>query len=478
MNLTKTITYLSALIAVALSPIFMVSCKNSSMKGMIIITRASGKLKEINYVTGESWRYIPETQIIALNPDKPAKSPVVLSKDFYSARSYEISYDARFLLFAAQQKQGESWQIWEMNLGNRRTRQITNSAESCTDPAYLPDGRIVFCKPIANDSLKAGHSLFTCSLDGTDLKRITFDPDTYFAAGVLKDGRILTIRKNLFPELKNQMMMILRPDGTKAELFYNVLENNRLNSRAWETGNGNIIFIESSNGNMDGGNLVSVRYNRPLHSRINLATGMKGDFHSVFPCLSGKMLVTYRASSAGRYELYYFDPGTGALGQPVYSNADNDVVDAVLVEERARPRKLPSEVDLHVKTGLLLCQDVNLLDPAYHNNKTVLKKVSKIEVLGINSSLGIVDVEKDGSFYLKAMADSPFRIQALDENDKVIYGPCDWVWLRPNERRGCVGCHEDHELVPENRVPFSVKKSPVIIPVHLKKIKEETVELE
>jgi hypothetical protein len=52
------------------------------------------------------------------------------------------------------------------------------------------------------------------------------------------------------------------------------------------------------------------------------------------------------------------------------------------------------------------------------------------------------------------------------------------MWLRPNERRGCVGCHEDHELVPDNRVPLSVKKPPVKIPVHVVKVKEKTVELE
>jgi hypothetical protein len=190
------------------------------------------------------------------------------------------------------------------------------------------------------------------------------------------------------------------------------------------------------------------------------------------------MLVSYRKSDSDYYALYDFDPEKGDLGQPLYSSTDNDILEAVAVEEHPRPRKLPSEVDPHVKTGLILCQDVNVLDPSVFMNKSLLKKVSKIEVLGINSSLGIVDVEKDGSFYLKAMADTPFRIQALDENEKVIYGPCDWIWLRPNERRGCVGCHEDHELVPENRIPFSVKKPPVIIPVHMKKIKEKTVELE
>jgi hypothetical protein len=76
------------------------------------------------------------------------------------------------------------------------------------------------------------------------------------------------------------------------------------------------------------------------------------------------------------------------------------------------------------------------------------------------------------------MADTPFRIRTLDENDNVVNDPCTWLWLRPNERRGCVGCHEDPELVPENRVSLSVRKQPVIIPVDVKKIKEKDVELE
>ena len=59
----------------------------------------------------------------------------------------------------------------------------------------------------------------------------------------------------------------------------------------------------------------------------------------------------------------------------------------------------------------------------------------------------------------------PVRHQTLDENGKILFGPSDWIWLRPFERRGCVGCHEDPELVPENFVPLSVKKPPVFIPV-------------
>ena len=92
--------------------------------------------------------------------------------------------------------------------------------------------------------------------------------------------------------------------------------------------------------------------------------------------------------------------------------------------------------------------------------------------------MGIVEAAKDRSFYLKVKADTPFRFRVLDEKGNPVNESCDWIWLRPNERRGCVGCHEDQELAPENRIPLAVKISPVAVPVHIVKVKEKSVELE
>jgi hypothetical protein len=77
----------------------------------------------------------------------------------------------------------------------------------------------VFSEP-SNDSLKSGHALFTCNTDGSNLKRITFSPHSYFAASVLMDGRVITIGRQVFPQEGMPSVMVLRPDGTKSELFY------------------------------------------------------------------------------------------------------------------------------------------------------------------------------------------------------------------------------------------------------------------
>ena len=108
----------------------------------------------------------------------------------------------------------------------------------------------------------------------------------------------------------------------------------------------------------------------------------------------------------------------------------------------------------------------------------IRQQSSKIEVMGIDSLLGVVQTEEDGSFYLKVAADKPFQIRTIDKNGNISNGPCGWIWLRPNERRGCIGCHEDHELAPENRIPLSVKKLPVVLPVHINKVIEKKVSLE
>jgi len=139
-------------------------------------------------------------------------------------------------------------------------------------------------------------------------------------------------------------------------------------------------------------------------------------------------------------------------------------LEAVVVEQHKVPKKIPSEVNMKEQTALLLCQDVNFL--GFHQDTAMTKgaKAVKVEVLGLTSSLGTVDVEKDGSVYLKLKADTPFQLQTLNEKGEIVNGPSSWINLRPNERRACVGCHQGNEVVPANRQPLSVLKEPIQIP--------------
>jgi len=456
----------------------LVSCSGKSVKkGMLISTEAPGNIDTLDFINGDSSRFPEKTRIIAFNPERPG-SASILTGDFFAACFPKISSDGKSILFSAQQKQGEPWQIWEMELKNLKSRKIISSDNNCTDPAYLPEGRIVFSKFTVNDTIKTANCLYTCNPDGSDLKQITFGPQSDFATTVMKDGRLLTVNRQIIPRNTDPVLMVMRPDGTKSDLFYRSTPGSTILSSPVEDDNGKIYFIESEKEKPFKPDVIAINYNRPLHSRKNITSDTEGNFNFVLPLKNGSCLVSYRKSSSDLYAIYDFDLVKKMPGQKVFSDPEYNILDIIAVGESVKPKKLPSEVDMKVKTGLLLCQNINLLDHPAADNSSDHPKADRIEILGIDSTYGVVQVEKDGSFYLKVMSDIPFQIRTLDEKGNIISGPCSWMWLRPNERRGCVGCHQDPELVPENRASLAVKKSPVIIPVHITKVTEKIIELE
>jgi len=442
------------------------------MEGMIICTQVSGNIQ-----AGQDWKSSSASRIVAIDPTN-ANDIKVLTEAYFSAHSPEISWDGKSMLFTAKQNENDTWKIYAMNLDNLKITQVTTSAEDFANPVHLPNGRIVFGLSANKQSKKTGNPLFTCNPDGSDPKQVTFTPNTYLALTVLNDGRVLALDETSSTDKQQNILMVMRPDGTKAELFYQGPVGSELVSSVSETTTGKVVFVESVTGTSNGTNITSIKYNRPLHSRVNLTSGMKGDFLSVFSMPSGKLLVSYRSSEAERYSVYEFDPETKTLGKLVFADADYDACQVAMVYNHERPKKLPSEVDFGVKTGLLLCQDVNFLDPNSIKNYPALQKAVSIEIMGMDSSMGVVSVEKDGSFYIKIIADQPFQLRALDEKGQVINQSCEWMWIRPNERRGCVGCHEDHEQTPENRVPLAVKNLPVNVPVDIEKMIEKKISLE
>ena len=466
-NIYRNIKYFIAFI---FAGIFLNSCNNQSFDGMVIFTQVP--VDNFN-IDNKNITYKYEgAQIAAINPENSGESEIILTADFYSACSPDISYDAKYMLFAGQQNKNDSWQIWEMNLEKRTSKKITDFEESCYGPAYLPANRLAFSKQMPESGTGSVHALYTMNLDGTNISQITFQPHFDYISTVLKDGRLLMLTKQLFPQSGEMMYMAMRPNGTKAELFYKGDKNNTLNNQAYETNDGHVYFIERENGKSSKGNIISVHQNRPLFTKANLTQEITGSFYSVLPIQNGEMLVSYRSSDAGSVGLYRFSVKDKLLQAPIYNPKEYHVIEPVFVKAFVRPRNLPDDVNMEKSTGLILCQDINIVAHQPGTDFSDVAKATKIELLGIEKSLGTVSVEEDGSVYLKVVADTPVRFQTLDENGNIINGPSAWMWIRPFERRGCVGCHEDPELTPNNVVSFAVKKSPVSIP--LEKSSENT----
>lgn len=439
---------------------FLVSCEHNSINGKVLLTVVKDSEQLEIYRSSVNKGRLPGAAILAIDPMDPQAEPKEISNNFYSACFPDITYDGQKMLFSAQVKQGDIWQIFEMDLTDFSSKQLTNAEYDCSEPKYLPGGRVVYSQVVSKE--EELQSLMVLQEGYSESRQITFSPKSYSGTEVLHDGRIISVSQSLNEEANLAKVMVMRPDGTKELLFYDGNESGQLIGKPREIQTKEILLLEKE---AEGRSvLFSLNYNDPLNSKKRLSNHIKGDFAGIGSSYGNNVLVCYKPSADSSYGLYVFDPTSTIEMSPVYQAEEYQFVDAVFVQERQRPKNIPSEVNLEQQTGLLLCQDINF---SGYNDATEpkMQKAVKIELLGQKTSLGIVDAEADGSVYLKIKADTPFRIQTLDEKGAVVNGPSDWINLRPNERRACVGCHQGNELVPKNQQPLSVLKDPVEIPI-------------
>ena len=421
--------------------VISLSCSNNSYEGKIVA------VEDANLIA-----------IDPLNPDKPA---VFLSKDFVSAGSPSVSHEGRYLFFQGKQNENDPWQIWVMDLQKKSSSQVTHLPENCIHPASLPDGTVVFSRQGKVKDVVV-HDLWRCSMDGSGLNRITFNPAANLHPSVLWEGRVLYSSSEEYPVPKKAALMVMRPDGTKSEVYSRGSGELHPAGKATESAKGYVYFISS------GGKFSRLEHKRPLHTFENLSEGIAGSFASVIPFEENGCLVSYRSSEGEAYGLYRFNPDTRETPSLLYQG-EADVTDPVLIAAMPeRPRILPSAVNPELSTGLLMSQDINHSQLPVHPGISGDSLADRIRISSLEKELGVVEVKADGSFYVKMDSDTPFRIESLNKQGETVRGPSDWIYLRPNERRGCVGCHADPELAPKNFQPLAVKEDPVVLSVEKK----------
>ncbi|MBI3449293.1 MAG: hypothetical protein HY049_10310 [Acidobacteria bacterium] len=121
------------------------------------------------------------------------------------------------------------------------------------------------------------------------------------------------------------------------------------------------------------------------------------------------------------------------------------------------PPVLTSVVKDEARTGTFLCLDVRTSEvPAV----AALPPGGALRVRFTRSDgagdLGEATVHEDGSFFVEVPADTPLRLTLLAADGRAIASHVTDIWVRPNENRACIGCHEAPDLVPENRRPQAV----------------------
>jgi hypothetical protein len=431
--------------------ILALSCSSNSYEGMVVAVELNGA--NLDQLHG--------AKLIAIDIQNPGKTATVVSTGFKSAAAPALSHDGRYLYFQGKKEGDQAWQIWVTDLHKGGTTRVTDLPENCIEPAPLPDGRVLFSREGEVGGMVV-FDLFRCEMDGTALTQITFNPALNTHATVLQEGRLLYLSQEVYPETKSVKSMVMRPDGTKSERYYSGTEASSPVSGGMESAEGYIYFIES------GGHLTRVSHKRPLHSRESLSEALPGTFAAVYPMEGSNNLVSYQPSGDEPFALFTFDAATKEAPHLLYQGLGS-VTDPVLVTlQEKRPLILPSPVDPGKPTALLMSQDINHSMLPVNAGITGDSTANRIRVSTLEGELAVVEVKGDGSFYLKVDAGIPLRIETLNSQGETLRGPSDWIYLRANERRACVGCHADPELSPKNLQPLAIKEDPVVLVAKMK----------
>ncbi len=99
---------------------------------------------------------------------------VLLDAHGGSIRDPQVHYDARKLLFSYRKAGTDYYHLYEINLDGTGLRQLTSGPFDDYEPAYLPDGGIVFvstrCQRWVNCWMTQVGVIYRCDADGSNLR--------------------------------------------------------------------------------------------------------------------------------------------------------------------------------------------------------------------------------------------------------------------------------------------------------------------
>lgn len=429
-------------------------------------------------------------RIVALHPDGTLD---VLTDGFSGAGDPDVSLDGKRVLFAGRRKPNDHWNIWEMNADGSAARPITRDLGQCRAPAYQstlytivstqPWYQIMFVSTAAGAMNEHGSgpasSLYSCKLDGTTLRRLTFNLSDDLDPFLMADGRVLLAswqRVDLRRGPRGRVSLFgVNMDGTDYGLFCGD-EGQRIKHMPCVTTNGLAVFVEAERVGWDGaGQLACVTLRRNFHSYRAITNDPRLLYHSPSPLRDGTLLVSRRpADGRGTHGVYRLDPETGRT-ELIHDDPQFHDVQARLLLRRPKPDGRSSIVNEKTPTGRLYCLNVHLSDPDIMRDVKpgTIKGLRVLEgvplpagsAAGANGIppvvqkrlLGEIPVEEDGSFNVEIPADTPIQLQTVDANGMAVR-TCSWIWAKHREPRGCIGCHEDPELTPENAFVRAVQR--------------------
>jgi HEAT repeat protein len=429
-------------------------------------------------------------KLFVLKPARPGVKPqVLLDAGKGGIGSPSVSFDGRWI-YVSMAREGEAFfHIYKVPAAGGEPQRLTDGPFHDIDPAELPDGRIVFVSTRIGTFEEyhnpPSRALFAMKTDGSDVRPLTntiiFDNEPE----VMADGRILFIRSdNFFDRGKVETLLhAVHPDGTEGYTEFGLDNGPEYGGRlrAFNVGSpaplpdGRVAFLSSA----------GIDIGRPGCEAKQLQhIGIEAGDVAALP--DGRLLCTVarripvekvikkqkKIVNDFSYEkLAILDPAAGEKVVVMFNSEEAPLHSPVFLGARPRPPVLaqkmePAEHDNPRPTGVLFCQNAR-----YTKNSTAgwphVRAIRVIAGKGLTvrsshsyivhagnetTELGTVPLAPDGSFAVEVPADTPIAFQAVDGEGRSELNEMSWVYVRPGERRGCVGCHQTRQVSPPHNV--------------------------
>ncbi len=472
--------------------------------------------------------------LVVLEDWKSAKpKETVLLADKMPPGAYnkqKLHWEGQKIIFAfcdhsVQGKERRRYFIWECAADGSSVRQLTGTKKDSferwgdrytaiiedNDPAYVPDGGIVFVSTRCQGFGRCHNGRYTPSLllyradgDGSRIRQLSWGEANEADPVVLSDGRIAYTRWEYINRnvTKFHMLWWTRPDGTASNNFYgNATEAPwMLSETAPIPGSDKFLALATGHHTYSTGCIVRIDptigedYDKPL-VRVTPevswfeAERMKGSgcYSTPWPLNEELYLASYsrhRVPGQGGhkindYAIYLVDTFGGR--ELIYRDPTVSCFSPTPMTQRPVPRRLSNSVPEKATsdTGTLTLQNVAISrnDPQQKIAPGTVKSIRINEIInqpavlkngGAQPSLvrhdtpkkilGTVPVYEDGSASFEVPARVPIQLQALDKDGMAVMTMRSFIYLQPGERRACIGCHEPPGTPPTRNMTIAARR--------------------
>ena len=398
-----------------------------------------------------------------------------------SIRDAQLHYDGQKILFSYRPGGTHVFHLYEIGVDGKNLRQITDGIYDDIEPAYCPDGAIIFCSSRCKRFVNCWHtpvaSLFRCDADGRNVRMLSSNNDHDNTPWLLPDGRVLYMRWEYVDrsQVDYHHLWTMNPDGTQQMVFYGNLHpgiamldakpipNSEKIVSIFSPGHGapehfgRLAVVSPKNGPDDKG---SAKY---------LGTGSFKDPYALSETcfLAANNNTIWLVDGDGHFEHLFELPKE-------FRDKHFAVHEPRPVGPRPREAVVAERSDLSRPTGQVVLQDIyhgrslQGLERGKIKKLLVMRQLPKpinfsggMEPLTIGGSftlaeiLGTVPVAEDGSAFAELPALQSIFFVALDENDLAVKRMHSFLTLQPGETLACVGCHEERTGAPTAQTAVS-----------------------